>query len=959
METDIRIIIMGPRWSGKSSTANTILGRFESDQAGTLQCDVQSGVTCGHRLTIVDVPGWSHITIKETSVANKQNFKLSWTKCLPGPHVFLLVIPMDKAFTQDQGQYVQEYLSLLGDHVWRHVVVIFTSWDYLDKKTTIDDHIESKGEALQKVLQKCENRFQVFDNKNNTNPDQVQELLRKIEELVKMNAGGFYKGDEKILQAITEKRKLAAERASQRKMETDRIREKQRQILRELEQKEPITKLRVVLLGSQSVGKSATLNTILGGKIHESGKMTTSSVMHEGHVDQTLIKVVDTPERHVDQTLIKVVDTPEGHVDQTLIKVVDTPGWLKNLNVKDTTEHVKQEIMRSVFLCSPGPHVFLLVIDTEASFTEQQHDALESHLRLLGENVWRHVILVFSKGDWLRELSIEEYIEVEGDSLTALVNKCRNRYHVLRNKGMDARAQVTELLQRMKELVAENQQDFFRSDENVFKIIEEKRRLVKQRSRERTEEIKAKKQKVTWEHLSEIRVVLLGQKKVGKSAAGNSVLCQDLLHILCNTESQQATADVAGRKVLVVDTPGWSTNHVENTLDHNKELIQGLTLCCPGPHAFLLVLPTHMPFTDQQHRALEDHMVLFGEDVWKFTLVLFTYGDQLGDQTIEEHIMMEHPALQKMVERCGNRYHVLDNKSKSESNQVPDLLKKIEEMVAINEGKHYIPNMTEINQRVEEKFAEREISVCLEEKWKKREAEIYEEFKDYLLNLMMDLRGQEGSGPEISDTSHQPKPAKQDAWWKPKVVVSLIKQSKRAEKVEKKICEKVEKKICEKIKSIETDLKNPNSPDSKMRSSFDYIGPSMSDRTLTEPSLRPRPKDKFQEVLAWMSTMKIEQEDPLTFNYSQATSGYQSNISDVFSRAQIEEFKNYLSRLLMDLEKAEVSGLDTSDKNLPPEPAKQDLWRKVRNEKIEEMKKNISEKIDSLETELQNVSDSN
>ncbi|XP_048105701.1 uncharacterized protein LOC125298877 [Alosa alosa] len=310
--------------------------------------------------------------------------------------------------------------------------------------------------------------------------------------------------------------------------------------------------------------------------------------------------------------------------------------------------------------------------------------------------------------------------------------------------------------------------------------------------------------------------------------------------------------------------------------------------------------------------------------------------------------MVEGPVLQKLVERCGNRYHVLDNKSKSESNQVPKLLERIKEMVAINEGKHYIPNMTEFSQRVE-----REISVCLEEKWKKREAEIYDEFKDYLSKLMMDMRGQEGSGPETSDTSLQPKPAKQDAWWKPKVFFSLINQSKRTEKVEKKICEK--------LKSMEADLKKPNSPDSKMRNSFDYIGPSMSgsNRTLSEPSPRPRPKDKFDEVLAWMSTMKIENEDPPTFNYSQATSGYQSNISDVFSRGEIEEFKDYLSRLLRDLEEVEVPGLDTSDMSLQPEPAKQGLWRKVRSEKIEEMKKNIIEKIDSLETELQNVSDSN
>ncbi|XP_076128471.1 uncharacterized protein LOC143109582 [Alosa pseudoharengus] len=846
MGTELRVVIIGARWSGKSSTGNTIMGgpRFECGRARTLQCEVRSGTTYGHHLTVVDVPGWNYFSIMETSEACKQNFKLSLTKCLPGPHVFLLVIPMDMAFNKEQGQYVQEYLSLLGAHVWRHVVVVFTCWDYLDKKTTIDDHIESEGEALKKVLEKCEYRFQVFVNKNSkNNTDQVPELLSKIEELVKMNAGGFYKADEKIMEAITEKRKLAAERASQRKMETDRIRETQRQLLREFEEDQPITELRVVLLGSRNVGKSSTLNTILGEKVHESGKRTTSSMMYE------------------------------GSMDQTIIKVVDTPGWWRSFNVKDTTERVKQEIMRSVFFCSPWPHVFLLVIDADASFTKTQLEAVESHLQLLGGDLWRHVIVVFSRGDCLREETIEEHIEVEGAALTALVNKCGNRYHVLRNRSMDDGTQVTELLEKMKELVAVNRQDFFRCDENMFKVIKEKQSLVMKSSRKITEDIRIQREKVTRTPLSEIRVVLLGQKTVGKTASGNTILGQGRLPTCFNTMSNHATADVAGKKIVVVDTLGWSKYRDSCTIEQDKEIVRGLTLC-PGSHAFLLILPVDMAFTPQQQRALEDHMVLFGEDVWKYTVVLFTYGDQLGDQTIEEHIMMEGPALQKLVERCGNRYHVLNNKNKSESNQVPELLKKIEEMVAINEGKHYIPNMTEINQRVEEKFEKREISVCLEEKWRIREAEMMAEFKGYLSELLTDLRGRQGSGPHTPDMNVLPKPAKQDGWKKSRNVVSLIKQSKRTEKVEKKICEK--------INSMETDL---NGLDSKMRTSIDYLWPSMSgsNRTLSEPSPRPRPKGKFKEVLAWLSTMKIEKEDPPTLNYSQATSGYQSNLSDVFS----------------------------------------------------------------------------
>ena len=145
-------------------------------------------------------------------------------------------------------------------------------------------------------------------------------------------------------------------------------------------------------------------------------------------------------------------------------------------------------------MTSPGPHGFLLVVPVDRPFTEEDRKATSKYMSIIGESVWRHTIVVFTRGDWLGDRSVEEYIESEGDNLRWLVEKCGNRYHVL-DKYRREDVQVTELLEKIEEMVAGNSGNHFHFDREILQKLEEKKMEDEKRAKERR--MKVQKQRET------------------------------------------------------------------------------------------------------------------------------------------------------------------------------------------------------------------------------------------------------------------------------------------------------------------------------------------------------------------------------------------------------------------------------------------------------------------------------
>ncbi|XP_071341079.1 GTPase IMAP family member 4 isoform X2 [Trachinotus anak] len=190
-------------------------------------------------------------------------------------------------------------------------------------------------------------------------------------------------------------------------------------------------------------------------------------------------------------------------------------------------------------------------------------------------------------------------------------------------------------------------------------------------------------------HLPEVRLVVLGWRWPGKSLTANTILGREEFHLERAAEfCVKRQAEVQGRPVIVVDTPGWFSAQ-DTPPSYKQELVRGASLPAPGPHAFLLVIPVGM-FTEVDRARIEEHVSLFGERVWKHTIVVFTWAEVLRTISIERYIRREGKELQWVLEKCKRRYFVINNCIFGEHPQVGRLMERVEKMVA-EEGGYYNP----------------------------------------------------------------------------------------------------------------------------------------------------------------------------------------------------------------------------------------------------------------------------
>ncbi|XP_056308526.1 thyroid receptor-interacting protein 11-like [Danio aesculapii] len=353
-----------------------------------------------------------------------------------------------------------------------------------------------------------------------------------------------------------------------------------------------------------------------------------------------------------------------------LISVLKLPALF---NTGFSEEEVMRQTLRCVSRCHPGVHAFLLIIP-DAPLNNEDRAEMEEIQKIFSSRINKYIMILIMQNSDHQTAELNEETK-------AVIQSFGGRHHYFNPK-----TQVSTLMENIEKMLEENRGGFY-STETFLEA--QMKNLMKYEEKKKLHSLETQS---SAESEDELRIVLLGKTGVGKSSTGNTILGRDVFAAGTSQESvteksQRESSKINDRRITVIDTPGLFDTELSKE-EIQREISNCISMICPGPHVLFIVLSLGQRFT-KESKSVKFIQETFGEHSLMFTMVLFTRGDFLENKTLEEFLGKPGSVVRKLLETCGNRYHVINNNQPEDRTQVSDLLEMIDNMVKANGGSFY------------------------------------------------------------------------------------------------------------------------------------------------------------------------------------------------------------------------------------------------------------------------------